>query len=314
MCVSSIFSGAIGMPPDVKLQEQQLVLARRAAEDRHHQVAELLLDRARQLDLVRLVLLAPALDRLLAQADRQRQLVGRRLLEPQHGLEQLEVVLLEQRAVDVGAAIEQRLRALARLRQPLARLLHQHLRQRRPVDVVLQRPVAAVHHLRPGADEVGVVDVDLDLLEVAGPQLAHAGLEVLGGGRGAAGEGIDLADLARPAGGGGGGQKQRSTSSRASGWRRSSSTAMPTTSSSSDGGEQPRQRRFRRARCVRRASGCSAAPRARTSTIPPTHASLPGPGRRPPRPGAQKAGNRRREARRSDSAVQEFGGPSTSSS
>ena len=119
----------------------------------------------------------------------------------------------------------------------------------RPADVVLQRPLAAVHHLRPGADEVGVVDVDLRLLEVAGPELAHPGLEVLGGGRGAAGKGIDLADLARPAGGGRGGQKEALDLIARLGLPAQQQHGNADHEQNGDGGEQPSQRGFRGARC-----------------------------------------------------------------
>jgi hypothetical protein len=139
----------------------------------------------------------PALDRLLAQADRQRQAVRRRLLEAQHGLQELEVVVLEQRAVDVRAAVDQRLRRLPRVGQPGADLAQQHLRQRPPVDVVLERPVATVHGLGPRPDEVGVVDVDLDLGVVPGAQAPELHLQLVDAGADAAGESVDLADLSR---------------------------------------------------------------------------------------------------------------------
>jgi hypothetical protein len=60
-----------------------------------------------------------------------------------------------------------------------------------------------VDDLRPGPDEVGVIDVDLDLMEMSRAQAPHARLQIVGAGRCLARKCIDLADLTRFARSGG---------------------------------------------------------------------------------------------------------------
>ena len=113
-----------------------------------------------------------------------------------------EIAVLEQGAVDVHAAVEHGRGRAAHLPQPLLHLLQQHRGQGVPVHVVLQRALAAVNDLVPGGDEVGVVDIDLDLRVMPGPEAPQLQLHLLRGRIDAAREGVDLADLARLAGGG----------------------------------------------------------------------------------------------------------------
>src|SRR5262245_57225527 len=100
-----------------EVARSQPIETRRTPQDGEDQESELVLQGA-ELGALGLVLLAPALDRLLLKVDLERQLVRRRTLEPQHALEQLEVLFLEEGAVHVGAAVEQCRRLFAAFGQP----------------------------------------------------------------------------------------------------------------------------------------------------------------------------------------------------